>query len=137
MTHYEKKFYAEWIKQYKDSLCNVSISSLNQAVAIKDQLVICKPELRKACMTYRKRISKDKMQLANDLNTALKANRKSDLKNKALTCGLMIMTGITTSPHLLNLNNDKEKKTSFHRNISNLSDVFPAKTAEKMIKIPM
>ena len=37
------------------------------------------------------------MQLAEELNTAYKANRKKRFENKMLTYGLMIMSGITTT----------------------------------------
>jgi len=85
------------LSNMQDSLCNVSISSLNQAVAIKDsQLVICNRNYE-SMYDLQKENQQRQMQLANDLNTALKANRKKRFENKALTCGLMIMAGITTS----------------------------------------
>lgn len=85
------------ISNMQDSLCNVSISLLNQAVAIKDsQLVICNRNYE-SMYDLQKENQQRQMQLANDLNTALKANRKKRFENKALTCGLMIMAGITTS----------------------------------------
>lgn len=85
------------LSNMQDSLCNVSISSLNQAVAIKDsQLVICNRNYE-SMYDIHKENQQRQMQLANDLNTALKANMKKRFENKALTCGLMIMTGITTS----------------------------------------
>jgi len=81
----------------QDSLCSLSISSLNQAVAIRDsQIVMC----NRTCQSMydlQKENQQRQMQLADDLKTALKANRKKRFENKMLTCGLMIMTGITTT----------------------------------------
>jgi hypothetical protein len=81
----------------QDSLCSISIGSLNQAVAIRDsQIVMCNRSYQ-SMFDIQKENQQRQMQLANELNTAYKQNRKKRFENKMLTCGLMIMAGITTT----------------------------------------
>ena len=81
----------------QDSLCSVSISSLNQAVAVRDsQIVMCNRSYQ-SMFDIQKENQQRQMQLAEGLNTAYKANRKKRFENKMLTYGLMIMSGITTT----------------------------------------
>lgn len=81
----------------QDSLCSVSISSLNQAVAVRDsQIVMCNRSYQ-SMFDIQKENQQRQMQLAEELNTAYKANRKKRFENKMLTYGLMIMSGITTT----------------------------------------
>ena len=81
----------------QDSLCSLNISSLNQAVAIRDSQVVMCNRTYQSMYDLQKENQQRQMQLAEDLKTALKANRKKRFENKMLTCGLMIMTGITTT----------------------------------------
>ena len=81
----------------QDSLCSVSINSLNQAVAVRDsQIVMCNRSYQ-SMFDIQKENQQRQMQLAEELNTAYKANRKKRFENKMLTYGLMIMSGITTT----------------------------------------
>lgn len=81
----------------QDSLCSLSIGSLNQAVAVRDsQIVLCNRNYQ-SMFDIQKDNQQRQMQLANELNTAYKQNRKKRFENKMLTCGLMIMAGITTT----------------------------------------
>lgn len=81
----------------QDSLCSVSISSLNQAVAVRDsQIVMCNRSYQ-SMFDIQKENQQRQMQLTEELNTAYKANRKKRFENKMLTYGLMIMSGITTT----------------------------------------
>lgn len=81
----------------QDSLCSLSINSLNQAVAVRDsQIVMCNRSYV-SMFDIQKDNQQRQMQLANELNTAYKQNRKKRFENKMLTCGLMIMAGITTT----------------------------------------
>ena len=81
----------------QDSLCSVSISSLNQAVAVRDsQIVMCNRSYQ-SMFDIQKENQQRQMQLAEELNTAYKANRKKRFENKMLTYGLMIMSGIITT----------------------------------------
>lgn len=81
----------------QDSLCSLSISSLNQAVAVRDsQIVMCNRSYV-SMFDIQKDNQQRQMQLANELNTAYKQNRKKRFESKMLTCGLMIMAGITTT----------------------------------------
>ena len=81
----------------QDSLCSLSIGSLNQAVAIRySQIVMCNRSYQ-SMFDIQKENQQRQMQLANELNTAYKQNRKKRFENKMLTCGLMIMAGITTT----------------------------------------
>ena len=81
----------------EDSLCNLNIATLNQAVALRDsQIVVCNRNAE-SMFDLQRENQRRQEQLANDLNTALKANKKKRFENKMLTCGLMIMAGITTS----------------------------------------
>jgi len=81
----------------QDNLCSVSISSLNQAVAVRDsQIVMCNRSYQ-SMFDIQKENQQRQMQLAEELNTAYKANRKKRFENKMLTYGLMIMSGITTT----------------------------------------
>ena len=81
----------------QDSLCSLNISSLNQAVAIRDSQIVMCNRTYQSMYDLQKENQQRQMQLAEDLKTALKANRKKRFENKMLTCGLMIMTGITTT----------------------------------------
>lgn len=81
----------------QDSLCSLNISSLNQAVAIRDSQIVMCNRTYQSMYDLQKENQQRQMQLADDLKTALKANRKKRFENKMLTCGLMIMTGITTT----------------------------------------
>ena len=81
----------------QDSLCSLTISSLNQAVAVRDsQIVLCNRNYE-SIYDIQKENQQRQEQLANELNTAYKANRKKRFESKALTFGLMIMAGITTT----------------------------------------
>lgn len=81
----------------QDSLCSATISSLNQAVAVRDsQIVMCNRSYQ-SLFDIQKENQQRQMQLAEELNTAYKANRKKRFENKMLTYGLMIMSGITTT----------------------------------------
>lgn len=81
----------------QDSLCSLNISSLNQAVAIRDSQIVMCNRTYQSMYDLQKENQQRQMQLAEDLKTSLKANRKKRFENKMLTCGLMIMTGITTT----------------------------------------
>ncbi|MBL7921681.1 MAG: hypothetical protein JNJ40_15310 [Bacteroidia bacterium] len=81
----------------QDSLCSLNVSSLNQAVAIRDSQIVMCNRTYQSMYDLQKENQQRQMQLADDLKTALKANRKKRFENKMLTCGLMIMTGITTT----------------------------------------
>ena len=81
----------------QDSLCSVSINSLNQAVAVRDsQIVMCNRSYQ-SMFDIQKENQQRQMQLAEELNTAYKQIRKKRFENKMLTYGLMIMSGITTT----------------------------------------
>ena len=80
-----------------DSLCSLNMSSLNQAVAVRDsQIVICNNAYQ-SIFDLQKENQQRQEQLTDELNRAYKQNRKNRFENKMLTCGLMIMSGITTS----------------------------------------
>lgn len=81
----------------QDSICSLNINSLNQAVAIRDSQIVMCSRTYQSMYDIQKENQQRQMQLAEDLKTALKANRKKRFENKMLTCGLMIMTGITTT----------------------------------------
>jgi hypothetical protein len=81
----------------QDSLCGLTINSLHQAVAIRDtQIVMCNRTYQ-SIFDLQKENLKRQQQLADELNTAYKQNKKKRFKSKLLSCGLMIMTGITTA----------------------------------------
>jgi hypothetical protein len=81
----------------EDSLCNRTISLLIEAVTVRDsQIVICIRNYESLYDIQKANLQRQE-QLADDLNTALKANRKKFFENKALSFGLVIMAGITTS----------------------------------------
>jgi hypothetical protein len=81
----------------QDSLCNLSIRSLQTAIAIRDsQLVICDRSYQ-AVQDLQKENQLRELQLNEDLKTAIKSNRKKRFENKMLSFGWMIMAGLTTS----------------------------------------
>ncbi len=81
----------------QDSLCGLSINSLNRSVAIRDsQIVMCNRSYL-SMFDLQKENQQRQQQLADELNTAYKQNRKKRFENKMLSCGLMIMAGITTT----------------------------------------
>ena len=81
----------------QDSLCGISINSLNRSVAIRDsQIVMCNMSYL-SMYDLQKENQQRQQQLADELNTAYKQNRKKRFENKMLSCGLMIMAGITTT----------------------------------------
>jgi hypothetical protein len=81
----------------EDSLCSRTISSLIAAVTVRDsQIVICNRNYESLYDIQKANLQRQE-QLANELNIALKVNRKKFFENKALTFGLVIMAGITTS----------------------------------------
>jgi PAS domain-containing protein len=81
----------------QDSLCGLTINSLNQAVAVRDtQIVMCNRNYQSMFDLQKENLQRQQ-QLADELNTAYKQNRKKRFQNKMLSCGLMIMTGITTT----------------------------------------
>lgn len=81
----------------QDSLCGLSINSLNRSVAIRDsQIVMCNRSYL-SMYDLQKENQQRQQQLADELNTAYKQNRKKRFENKMLSCGLMIMAGITTT----------------------------------------
>lgn len=80
----------------QDSLCDLSIHSLQDAIAIRDsQLVICDRSYQ-AMQDLQKENQLRELQLNEDLKTAEKANRKKRFENKMLSFGWMIMAGLTT-----------------------------------------
>lgn len=81
----------------QDSLCGIFINSLNRSVAIRDsQIVMCNRSYL-SMYDLQKENQQRQQQLADELNTAYKQNRKKRFENKMLSCGLMIMAGITTT----------------------------------------
>lgn len=80
-----------------DSLCYESINSLNQSIAIRDtQLTICNRNYQSLFDLQKENMLREQ-QLTDALNVAYKQNRRKRFQSKALSCGLMIMTGITTT----------------------------------------
>jgi hypothetical protein len=80
-----------------DSLCIESINSLNQSIAIRDsQLVICNRNYQSLYDLQKENRAREE-QLTEELDVAYKHNKRKRFANKMLSCGLMIMTGITTT----------------------------------------
>ena len=85
------------LSNVQDSLYSVSINARDQAAAVRDsQIVICNNSYD-SMFDLQKENQKRQEQLTEDLNTAHKHNRKERVKNKMLSFGLMVMTGITTT----------------------------------------
>lgn len=80
-----------------DSLCTESINSLNQSIAIRDtQLTFCNRNYQ-SLFDLQKENRIREQQLTDELKIAYKQNKRKRFESKALSFGLMIMTGITTT----------------------------------------
>ena len=80
-----------------DSMCIESINSLNQSIAIRDtQLTFCNRNYQ-SLFDLQKENRIREQQLTDELKVAYKQNKRKRFESKALSCGLMIMTGITTT----------------------------------------
>jgi hypothetical protein len=81
----------------EDSLCFQSINNLNQSIAIRDsQLVICNRNYQSLFDLQKENRTREQL-LTDELNVAYKHNKRKRFESKMLSCGLMIMTGITTT----------------------------------------
>lgn len=81
----------------EDTLCTQSINSLNQSIAIRDsQLVICNRNYQ-SLFDLQKENRTREQQLTDALSVSYKQNKRKRFESKALSFGLMIMTGITTT----------------------------------------
>lgn len=81
----------------QDSLCSLSNNTLIEAVEVRDsQLVMCDRNYQSIYELQKVNLLRQQ-QLANELNVAYKQSRKNRFENKMLTCGLLIMSGITTT----------------------------------------
>ena len=81
----------------EDTLCTESINSLNQSIAIRDsQLVICNRNYQ-SLFDLQKENRTREQQLTDALNVSYRENKRKRFESKALSLGLMIMTGITTT----------------------------------------
>ena len=81
----------------QDSLCSLSINTLNEAVAIRDsQIVICNNSYA-SIFDLQKQNQIRQEQLTKELNTSYKHSKRKRMENKMLSFGLMVMTGITTT----------------------------------------
>lgn len=85
------------LSKWQDSLCDLSIQSLQEGIAIRDsQLVMC--DRSYASMNdLQKENQLREIQLSEDLKTALRSIKKKRFENRALFVGWMIMAGLTTS----------------------------------------
>lgn len=78
----------------QDSLCELNMISLHQSVAVRDsQLIACETAFQSMYDVQKENLQRQ-WQLAENLKRALKSERKKRFENKALTCGLMMMTGV-------------------------------------------
>ena len=85
------------LSTWQDSLCDQTIQSLTDAIAIRDsQLVVC-DRSNTALFDLQRENQLREMKLNEDLKSALKTCRKKRFENQALSIGWMIMAGITTS----------------------------------------
>jgi len=81
----------------EDTLCTQSINSLNQGIAIRDtQLVICNRNYQSLFDLQKENMAREQ-QLTDALSVSYKQNKRKRFESKALSFGLMIMTGITTT----------------------------------------
>jgi hypothetical protein len=81
----------------QDSLCSLSNSTLIEAVEVRDsQLVMCNRNYLSMYELQKVNLLRQQ-QLADELNVAYKQSRRNRFENKMLTCGLLIMSGITTT----------------------------------------
>jgi hypothetical protein len=80
-----------------DSMCIESINNLNQSIAIRDtQITFCNRNYQSLFDLQRENRIREQ-QLTDELKVAYKQNKRKRFESKALSCGLMIMTGITTT----------------------------------------
>ena len=80
-----------------DSMCLKSINNLNQSIAIRDtQITFCNRNYQSLFDLQRENRIREQ-QLTDELKVAYKQNKRKRFESKALSCGLMIMIGITTT----------------------------------------
>ena len=80
-----------------DSMCIESINNLNQSIAIRDtQLTFCNRNYQSLFDLQRENRIREQL-LTDELKVAYKQNKRKRFESKALSCGLMIMAGITTT----------------------------------------
>lgn len=80
-----------------DSLCFESINNLNQSIAIRDtQISFCNRNYQSLFDLHKENRLREQ-HLTDALNVAYKQNKRKRFESKILSCGLMIMTGITTT----------------------------------------
>lgn len=85
------------MSKWQDSLCNLTIQSLQDGIAIRDsQLIVCDRSYA-AMLDLQKENQLREIKMIEELNAALKSCRKKRNENRMLSLGWMIMAGITTS----------------------------------------
>lgn len=81
----------------RDSSCNETIKSLEQIVANRDSSIYLYRQSETNLRELQKEQKMREQQLTDQLNTAYKAQRKKVFENKFLACGLVFITGFTTT----------------------------------------
>lgn len=85
------------LSKRQDSLCDLSIQTLQEGIAIRDsQLVVCDRSYA-SMVDLQKENQLREIQLSEDLRTALKSNKKKRFENRMLSVGWLIVAGLTTS----------------------------------------
>lgn len=92
---YAKQYFA--MEAAKDSTCNETIRSMEQIAANRDTSIYLYRQTEKNLRELQKAQKLREQQLTDELNTAYKTQRKKITENKFLACGIVFLTGFTTT----------------------------------------